>query len=138
MNVEAFTGLSGTEESLKALGGKDLDVLHIATHGFYFTEDKVHWMKDNAFLQLSNIDNDIKDEYVEGSYESTMKKWEDSQEKTLNERILSAQKIQKADQRIAEAIEGQAEKTEKETLDLDNYIYRQGKYNFKTSKQKDI
>lgn len=57
MNVEAFTGLSGTEESLKALGGKDLDVLHIATHGFYFTEDKVHWMKDNAFLQLSNIDN---------------------------------------------------------------------------------
>ena len=56
VNVVSFSGLSGTEESLKALSGKDLDILHIATHGFYLSEEKIHWMKDNAFLQQVNVE----------------------------------------------------------------------------------
>ena len=43
----------GTEESFKALSGKKISILHIATHGFYYTPEKA----ENAryeFLQLDN------------------------------------------------------------------------------------
>ncbi|MBV6442806.1 MAG: Photosystem I assembly protein Ycf3 [Saprospiraceae bacterium] len=41
LNVKTFTGLAATEESLKALGRdtvKSPDILHIATHGFFFDD----------------------------------------------------------------------------------------------------
>ncbi len=50
ISVEYFTGVKGTEESLKSLSGKGINLLHIATHGFYWDEKKMHWMKDKSFL----------------------------------------------------------------------------------------
>ncbi|MCE7926633.1 MAG: CHAT domain-containing protein, partial [Haliscomenobacteraceae bacterium CHB4] len=41
LNVKIFTGLAATEESFKALGRdtvKSPDILHIATHGFFFDD----------------------------------------------------------------------------------------------------
>ena len=37
---ELLEGAAGTEESFKALGGTKKDVIHIATHGFYWTEQE--------------------------------------------------------------------------------------------------
>lgn len=47
-----FTENIGTEASFKDLSGKKINLLHIATHGFYWTESEVK-MKDHLnFLQL--------------------------------------------------------------------------------------
>ncbi len=43
----------GTEESFKALSGKKISILHIATHGFYYTPEKAD-NKRYKFLQLDN------------------------------------------------------------------------------------
>jgi len=43
----------GTEESFKALSGKKISTLHIATHGFYYTPEKADNTK-YEFLQLNN------------------------------------------------------------------------------------
>ena len=40
MPCMSYTGKEGTEESFKQLDGTRLRVLHIATHGFYFTEEE--------------------------------------------------------------------------------------------------
>lgn len=34
-----ITELKGTEESFKALAGSSIDIIHLATHGFFWTED---------------------------------------------------------------------------------------------------
>lgn len=34
-----YSGIEGTEESFKILSGSDTDILHLATHGFYFAYD---------------------------------------------------------------------------------------------------
>ena len=41
INVNMFTDSLGTETSLKALSGKHINLLHLATHGFYWTEKQV-------------------------------------------------------------------------------------------------
>lgn len=38
--VTPYTGKNGTEESFLAMHGKSPRVLHLATHGFYYTSDK--------------------------------------------------------------------------------------------------
>lgn len=57
---KAYTDIQGTEESFKALGGTRPDILHIATHGFYWTEsdaEKVARLHDAMrFLQTDNGD----------------------------------------------------------------------------------
>ena len=40
MNVTSHTGKEGTEESFVALSGKAPQILHVATHGFYYTQEK--------------------------------------------------------------------------------------------------
>ena len=61
ISTSYYTGITGTEESFKFLGGKEINLLHIATHGFYWDENKTHWMKDKSFL--NNIsDNAGKEE----------------------------------------------------------------------------
>ena len=40
-NVVAFNDSSATEDSFKKLSGSGLSILHIGTHGFYFTEDEM-------------------------------------------------------------------------------------------------
>ena len=57
-----FTDTVGTETSFKALAGKRIRLMHISTHGFYWTESEVKGL-DNmlSFLSVGNKQN----QYVE-------------------------------------------------------------------------
>lgn len=48
------TKLNGTEESFKKLSGKGCDIMHIATHGFYWSESNASKMKRLSFLQYND------------------------------------------------------------------------------------
>lgn len=61
--VTTFTGHDGTEDSFRTLSGKNLRVIHLATHGFYYQEDElIHLAKmmnsknegKGTFLQLED------------------------------------------------------------------------------------
>lgn len=45
------TKKAGTEESFKGMSGKGFDLLHIATHGFYWSESNASKLKRLSFLQ---------------------------------------------------------------------------------------
>jgi len=45
---------SATEETFKALSGKRTSIIHLATHGFYFTPDDAKRNSDMAFLGIVN------------------------------------------------------------------------------------
>lgn len=47
VRVRPLTGVKGTEESFFAMSGKSPQILHIATHGFYYTQDEA---KENTYL----------------------------------------------------------------------------------------
>jgi CHAT domain-containing protein len=49
---DLLEGENGTEESFKALGGAKKDVIHIATHGFYWTETETarSGMETSSFM----------------------------------------------------------------------------------------
>lgn len=40
LNVESYTGKRGTEESFLSMSGKAPQILHVATHGFFYTPDE--------------------------------------------------------------------------------------------------
>lgn len=50
-------GMDGTEESFKALSGKQISLLHIATHGFY--------EEPQPFISTSPYDNDYRTKHTE-------------------------------------------------------------------------
>ncbi|MBP5258592.1 MAG: CHAT domain-containing protein, partial [Prevotella sp.] len=39
-DVTTYKGMDGSEEVFRSMSGKDIDILHVATHGFYFNEDE--------------------------------------------------------------------------------------------------
>lgn len=45
-----YTGVKGTETSFKALSGQPVNLVHIATHGFYWTEEKAAALDELGFL----------------------------------------------------------------------------------------
>lgn len=49
-----YTGTVGTEASFKALSGKKINIMHIATHGFYWTESEVRRSRNLGFLQIGD------------------------------------------------------------------------------------
>lgn len=49
-----YTDTLGTEASFKALSGQKRNLLHIATHGFYWTEREAQSMDHLGFLSLAN------------------------------------------------------------------------------------
>lgn len=51
-NVNLVTGKSGTEESFKSLGEKPVDIIHLATHGFFWTEEDAEENQNVSFLSL--------------------------------------------------------------------------------------
>ena len=59
---ELYTDTIGTEASFKAMSGKRIKTLHIATHGFYWTEREAQQLKKLNFLQL---DDNNRSPYVE-------------------------------------------------------------------------
>lgn len=52
VNVELFTDTIGTEASFKNLSGQQVGLLHIATHGFYWTETEAQHLTHLSFLSL--------------------------------------------------------------------------------------
>jgi len=50
----------GTEESFKSLSGKKVNTLHIATHGFYYTQEEAD-NTDYKFLQFDNRFTSVED-----------------------------------------------------------------------------
>jgi CHAT domain-containing protein len=55
----------GTETCFKALSGQKKNLLHIATHGFYWTEKETKNAKDYAFLTLLNAEGRTGKKYEE-------------------------------------------------------------------------
>jgi len=59
VKVTPLTGLKGTEESFLSLSGKAPSILHVATHGFYYTAEKakdVNYLKGyNDAMMLSGL-----------------------------------------------------------------------------------
>lgn len=39
VTTSQYTGKNGTEDTFKLLSGNNIDVIHLATHGFYFTDE---------------------------------------------------------------------------------------------------
>lgn len=60
MDKIVYVGVNGNEESFKALSGKDISVLHIATHGFYIPEkdrDRTSYLAAIPDFNMSASDN---------------------------------------------------------------------------------
>lgn len=49
-----LTGMSGTEESFKALAGSSVDILHLATHGFFWAQEDADNHSFVSFLNRKN------------------------------------------------------------------------------------
>lgn len=54
MESRLYTDFLGTEASFKALDGEGKQLIHIATHGFYYPERDSVQMRDEGFLVLQN------------------------------------------------------------------------------------
>ena len=59
-----YLGEAGTETTLKALGGEYVNMLHIATHGFYWTEREARRMN---FQFLNNQNKNVEDKMLSRS-----------------------------------------------------------------------
>jgi tetratricopeptide (TPR) repeat protein len=55
IHVALVTGKDGTEESFKDLSGKHTGIIHLATHGFFFNDQKA---KDNTFINRLMMNDD--------------------------------------------------------------------------------
>ena len=65
VSTTLYTGENGTEDSFKALSGKDVNILHISTHGMYVGPSKVEQKRrENNFDFLKIITNE-KDPVIE-------------------------------------------------------------------------
>lgn len=56
-HARVYTGSNATETSVKALSGQVPNVLHIATHGFFFSENRAKNESDFRFLLSLNPNN---------------------------------------------------------------------------------
>ena len=52
--VKMITGKPGTEESFKALAESSVDIIHLATHGFFWTDEDTNDNNEASFLKLKN------------------------------------------------------------------------------------
>lgn len=64
VNDKLYLGEVGTETTLKALGGEYVNILHIATHGFYWTEREARRMD---FQFLNNQNKNVEDKMLSRS-----------------------------------------------------------------------
>lgn len=54
IDYTSYTAQAGTEESFKALSGKRTPIIHLATHGFFFTNEQA---KKRSFFDMLDMDN---------------------------------------------------------------------------------
>jgi CHAT domain-containing protein len=62
-----YTGVLGSEETFHSLSGKRVNLLHIATHGFYFDDDEVSDRASTgkyAFLEVSNDESETSEDKI--------------------------------------------------------------------------
>ena len=59
VNNVLLEGEYGTEESFKALNGMNLDVIHIATHGFYWAYREAIQHRDNSLSFMMGTESDM-------------------------------------------------------------------------------
>ena len=61
-NPRLITDIGGTEESFKSLAGSDIDIIHLATHGFFWSEEDAQKRNYVTFLNpLNRVDQSIED-----------------------------------------------------------------------------
>lgn len=56
-NTTIYTGTEATETSVKSLSGKTTSILHISTHGFYYTESQARKKENLRFLSFEDKHN---------------------------------------------------------------------------------
>lgn len=57
VTCDTIIGIGGTEESFKALANKNVGIIHLATHGFYWSEDDAEERSYVSFL--ANMNNNM-------------------------------------------------------------------------------
>ena len=57
VTCDTIIGIGGTEESFKALAGKNVGIIHLATHGFYWSEEDAEERSYVSFL--ANMNNNM-------------------------------------------------------------------------------
>ena len=57
ITVTTFVGKAATETSVKSISNQNTSILHIATHGFYYTEPRANKENDLHFMIHSSDDN---------------------------------------------------------------------------------
>ena len=61
-SVTTYTGSAGTEATFKTLTGHEIDILHIATHGFYLTpQESGSMMEDASIISAANASISFRD-----------------------------------------------------------------------------
>lgn len=88
INVTKYLAAAASEENLKNLSGKSIDLLHIATHGFFDQQQNVNFYTDNPLLS-SGL-------YMAGA-QNTL--WEIDNMKMKEDGILTSQEIATLDLR---------------------------------------
>lgn len=59
--TKTFTDVLGTEASFKSFDGEPCKIIHIATHGFYYTEsDSVKMKRENIYYMANQIDKNYR------------------------------------------------------------------------------
>ena len=56
ISYKKYMGVQATEESIKQLSGNSPELLHIATHGFFYEDEEK--IKNNKFMQSMNMNSD--------------------------------------------------------------------------------
>lgn len=56
IDYTSYTSQAGTEESFKALSGKRTPIIHLATHGFFYTNEQA---KMRSFFDMLDMDNAV-------------------------------------------------------------------------------
>ena len=102
-----FTATKGTEESFKALNGKNIGILHISTHGMYIPNEDVYEQKqcnNLSFLVESNMnimelpeEDDILSRSFLVMSKGNMLIYRDSIAQGIEDGILTATEISKMD-----------------------------------------
>ena len=64
IQADLYTGYEGIEETIKALSGKHTALLHIATHGFYFTEQEQETI---PVLKAGSLNDKVEDQALQRS-----------------------------------------------------------------------
>ena len=59
-----ITDITGTEESFKSLAGSPIDIIHLATHGFFWSEEDANKRSYVTFLNPNNRGQQSEEDYA--------------------------------------------------------------------------